>query len=256
MTEAATVAAVAVIAFGAATGSFVNVVVERTRAERSPWRGRSACPQCGRTLQWFELVPVVSWVLLGGRCRTCRTRLRYQYLAMELITAGLFLLVWLNFGWAWATLVGWAVTTIMLAQATYDAKWGLLPDAWAYVLAAIAALAAWLSGLSTVDILLGGFVGSGFFFIQWLASRGRWVGSGDILLGLGLGLLVGWRMFGLILLLGYMSGAMVAAGQILRRKLTLQSSMPFGPYLLAGGFITWLYGQEIIDWYFNHAIFR
>lgn len=256
MSETTIVATVAVAVVGAASGSFLNVVVERTRAERSFWRGRSACPHCGRQLRWFELVPVMSWVALGGRCRSCRRRLTIQYLVLELLAAALFLLVWLNFGWSWTTVVGWVVAGMMLALATYDAKWSLLPDEWSYILAGAGAVAAWLGGVAGLDILIGAIVGAGFFAAQWVGSRGRWVGSGDILLGLALGTLLGWRMFGLALLLGYLSGAFIAAIQILRRKLSLENSMPFGPYLLGGGFVAWLYGQEIVDWYFNHAIFR
>ncbi len=252
----ATATAVVIVALGAAVGSFLNVVVERTRAETSPWRGRSACPHCGRTLAWFELVPIMSWVALGGRCRTCRTRLAVQYLAMEILTAACFLLVWQVYGLSWVTLVGWGVVMAMIALATYDAKWSLLPDEWSLALAGLGIVVALATDRSILDILAGGVIGAGFFAAQWVGSRGRWVGSGDILLGFSLGLLLGWRMFGLALLLGYMSGAIIASIQILRKKLSLQQSMPFGPYLLGAGLIAWLYGSDIVQWYFNHAIFR
>lgn len=192
------VAGLATAALGAASGSFLNVLVERTRAETSPWRGRSKCPHCARTLQWFELVPVMSWLLLGGHCRTCRNRLTAQYLVMELLTAVVFLLVWVAFGWTWLTLVGWGAAAMMITLATYDAKWALLPDEWSYILAGLAAVVALLGGVLAIDIIFGGIIGAGFFALQWVGSRGKWVGSGDILLGLALGLLVGWRMFGLI----------------------------------------------------------
>lgn len=247
---------VAVIALGTAVGSFLNVLVERTRQETSPWRGRSACLHCGRSLSWFELVPIVSWVALGGRCRTCRTRIALQYLTMEVLTAIGFVLVWLAFGVSWETVFGWGVVMAMIALAVYDAKWALLPDEWSFWLAGVGAAAALVAGRSVIDIFVGGIIGAGFFGAQWMASRGRWVGSGDIFLGLALGILLGWRMFGLALLLGYMSGAVIASIQILRKKLTLRQSMPFGPYLLGGGLVAWLYGSDIIDWYFNHAIFR
>lgn len=250
------VAAGAVAALGAASGSFINVVVERTHALTSPWRGRSACPKCRRTLSWFELVPVLSWLALRGKCRTCRARISHQYPLMELLTAVTFFAVWLSFDWSWLTLVGWGIVGLMIALTVYDAKWSLLPDEWSYALAGLGLVAASLSSLSLIDSMIGGAVGAGFFGLQWLASRGRWVGSGDILLGLSLGALLGWRMVGLALLIGYMSGALVAAIQILRRRLTLEQSMPFGPYLLLGGFVAWLYGNSLVDWYFNHAIFR
>lgn len=255
-TESTIVAGLATAALGAASGSFLNVLVERTRAETSPWVGRSVCPKCGRTLSWFEIIPVLSWVALGGKCRTCRTRIAVQYIAMEIISAGVFLLIWLSFGWSWLTVLGWGIGAMMIALALYDGKWALLPDEWSYTLAILGAITAWYSGIPALDILLGAIIGAGFFGGQWLLSRGQWVGSGDILLGLALGVLLGWRMFGLALLLGYFSGAIVAALQILRHKLSLQNSMPFGPYLVAGGFTAWLFGQQIVDWYFYHAIFR
>ena len=107
-----------------------------------------------------------------------------------------------------------------------------------------------------IDLGYGLVAGAGFFGLQYFLSRGRWVGSGDILLGGALGLLLGWRMLGLSLMLAYFIGAIIASILLLAKLKKSQSAMAFGPYLVLGGFMAWLWGEQIINWYFNHALFR
>lgn len=241
---------------GAAVGSFLNVVILRTKQERAWWSGRSACPHCGTTLAWYELVPVLSFVALGGQCRHCHTALTKQYFLVEVLTAVAFVLIYWVYGLSALTVVGWACVSAMVVLAVYDARWALLPDSFSIVFGVLAIGVSWLAHRSWIDILIGGAAGAAFFTLQYLASKKQWVGSGDILLGADLGLLLGWRMLGLSLFMAYMVGAMVAAGLILARRAKGTSSMPFGPYLLGGGMAAWLWGERIVNWYFSHAIFK
>ncbi len=236
-------------ALGAAIGSFLNVVVERTRAEQSFLRGRSKCPHCGRSLHWFEMVPLLSFVALGGACRTCRTRLSVQYLLLESVTATVFMTIWLVFGWTWETPLGWVVAAFMMLIAVYDGKWALVPDEFSLPLIFLGGAWAFLHGLSWSEIVIGGAAGGAFFGLQHLLSRGRWVGTGDIFLGMGLGLLLGWQQLATALILAYLVGACVAAVGIFLRKTKVGMSIAFGPYLMGAGFAAWLFGPAIVMWY-------
>jgi prepilin signal peptidase PulO-like enzyme (type II secretory pathway) len=211
---------------------------------------------CGHALAWYDNIPLVSFSVLRGKCRHCAASLSWQYPIIEGVTALVFILIAVHSGITWMTVFAWGIGMMMISIAVYDARWSLLPDNFSYALAGFGAVYAILQGVAWPELLLGAAAGLGFFGAQFTLSRGRWVGSGDIFLGGALGVFLGWRMLGLALLLSYFIGALVAAILLLTKKQTSQSSIPFGPYLVLGGFFAWLYGQQIIDWYFNHAIFR
>ncbi len=241
---------------GAAVGSFLNVVILRTHQDRPWWRGRSACPKCGHDLRWYELIPVFSFVALGGECRYCHHTLTRQYFLVEVLTVIAFIITFAHEGGLLPTLLAWLTVSVMIALAVYDARWSLLPDSFSIVFGLAAALFSVLSHRPVLDILAGGIGGALFFGLQFVLSRRQWVGSGDILLGAGLGLLLGWRWLTLCLFLAYLSGAIVAATLIITRRVKNSGNLAFGPYLLSAGFVSWMWGDRIIDWYFNHAIFR
>lgn len=241
---------------GAAVGSFLNVLILRTRRQESALTGRSRCLRCGATLRWFELIPLLSFGWQRGRCRHCKTKLSWQYPLVEILTAAGFVLAVAVFGFRWTMLLDWLIVGALIAVAVYDWRWALLPDAFTLGLAVVGLVGAWSHGLAPTDILLGGLAGAGFFGLQFVLSRKRWVGSGDILLGAALGLLLGWRMLGLALLLAYFIGALAASVLVLMKRRRTSSSIAFGPYLTLGAFIAWLWGPRLIDWYFNHALFR
>ena len=236
-------------ALGAAVGSFLNVVVLRMRANQPFLHGHSRCPHCGRQLRWWELVPVGSFLALGGRCRTCRHRLSAQYLLLECLTAAVFMTIFLRYGWSFLTPFGWVVGSTMLLIATYDGKWSLIPDEFSYLFIGSSLIWVLIAQQSWLETLYGLFAGAIFFGLQYVLSRGKWIGSGDIFIGLGLGLLLGWRMFFTALVMAYLSGAIVAAIQIIRRRKSVGTTMPFAPYLMAGGFAAWLFGPAIVNWY-------
>lgn len=240
---------------GAAVGSFLNVVVLRSKQERDWIKTRSACPHCGATLAWWEMLPVVSFTIQRGRCRHCRKRLSLQYLIAEIVTGLGFLGVWFTFGFTpTELLVGWVVVAAMVLIGLYDGRWQLIPDPYTYLLAISGLAAAWLASIAWPDIIIGGLVGAAFFAIQFQLSQGRWVGSGDILLGAALGMLLGWKLLAVALMLAYFLGAVVAVWKLATRRATRTSAMAFGPYLVLGGYIAWLWGPTIIDWYFRYAV--
>ncbi len=245
-----------VFLFGIAVGSFLNVVILRTKHQQSFIAGRSHCPHCNAPLAWWEMIPVFSYLVQRGRCRHCQRRLSWQYLLVELLSGFGWVAVWQALGNSWAVVAALMTVSTMILIVVYDARWSVIPDGFTFSFGVAALLTAWLTGLSLTDIVFGALAGGAFFGAQFVLSGRRWVGSGDVLLGLALGILLGWRMLGLGLMLAYFAGALVAIVLLLTKRAGSQSSIAFGPYLMAGGFVAWLWGGQIIDWYFAHAIFR
>lgn len=196
------------------------------------------------------MVPVFSYVFLRGRCRYCSAKISWQYPAVELITALSFLLVALNSGadsWL-AVLFKLIFVSILIVVAVYDLKHYLILDKVvlpAAVLGVVYAIyqGTLLSGLAGVGIV------SGFFLLQYLVSRGRWIGLGDVKLGLFLGMILGWAGSIVMLMLGYWVGAAAAVALIATGKKKMASRVPFGLFLAGSAIITLIYGQAIADWY-------
>lgn len=253
-TDPAAVFAIAAL-LGLAIGSFLNVVIIRTHIATSPWRGRSKCLQCGHALAWYDNIPLVSFSWLRGRCRYCRTVLTWQYPLVEAGTALVFMVVAGQYGLTWWTIWGWMISALMIAIAVYDARWSLLPDSFSIALAIAGFGFALASGVPWLMLLIGGAAGAAFFGLQFLVSRGRWVGSGDILLGAALGLMLGWRMLAVSLQISYLVGALVASVLLLIRRQTTKGAMAFGPFLVLGAWIVWLWGSVLVDWFFSHVYF-
>lgn len=243
------------VVLGALVGSFLNVVILRTKSRKSFIGGRSRCPKCKRVLPWTELIPIMSYIFLRGRCRKCRKPISTQYPLVEGLTMVVFALLFVTYGIAWVLPVTFIGGSAMILLAVYDFRWQLLPDAFTIIFAIAAIVITIMIGHSWIDMLIGGAAGGIFFALQYILSRRRWVGSGDIFLGMAMGLLLGWKLLALALFFAYVIGAMVAAVMILTKRLRMTSSIAFGPYLLAATFIAWICGQQIISWYSVHALF-
>jgi leader peptidase (prepilin peptidase)/N-methyltransferase len=227
-------ASVILFVFGAVVGSFLNVFALRYNSGLS-LGGRSACAHCGRKLAWFELVPILSYLFLGGRCRHCRTKISLQYPLVELCTAVLFVMLP-------AALL--PTFCLYVAIVVYDARHKIIPDGLVYasiVFAVLTALA--VGGYALVDWLAGPVIFL-FFGALWLVSKGRAIGFGDAKLGLSIGLLLGaaqgfsavicafWigAAYGLLLLVIRRSDTTIRGGA----RVTLKSEVPFAPFLVLG----------------------
>lgn len=250
-----------VFILGAVIGSGINCLVERRIAGRSWWRGRSACPQCQRALTWYELLPVISFLALRGRCRTCGCKLNWQYLLSEVFLGGFFVLAWQRSGLDlsvfsgqnfWPLLIvlrDWVALSFLAAIFWYDYREKMIPDAWSFLGGALALSFNIFLGLSWYQILLGGAVISGFLGLQYIISKGRWIGLGDVKLGIFLGFLLGWPQVLAAIFLAYLLGGSLGGYLLLRKKVTPKTAIPLGPFLTLATAIVLLYGQSLIDWY-------
>lgn len=234
---------------GACVGSFLNVIVYRLPRRQPVLNSRSACPACGRKLRWRELVPLVSFILLSGRCRACGRRISWRYGAVEAGAALLFLAGGLlSPDWRWLALY-LVVVSFFLVLFVYDLYHYLVPDRISLpAIFAVLFLGA-AFGRPLLSLLLGAAAGAGWFLAQFLLSRGRWVGGGDIRLGLLMGALLGWPRVWLGLMLSYAAGSLIALVLIALGKKTLKSRLPFATILLPSALVAWLWGDGLWQWY-------
>jgi prepilin signal peptidase PulO-like enzyme (type II secretory pathway) len=220
---------------GLVFGSFGNVLICRLPKGESIC-GRSQCLHCKRYLSVFELVPVVSFLLLGGRCHTCYKEVSWRYPLVEIASGLLFvvsLITYPEYGFFYSIIL-WLLLVVALIDAAYQSIPDLLNIPF-FVLAVI--LAFLIDQFDFIALLLGG----GFFAVQWIVSRGRWVGSGDIILGAGIGALVGSisAMFH-VLLFAYVIGALVAVCLLTIKYKSRKDHIAFGPFLALGTYIVLL----------------
>lgn len=241
--------------FGLALGSFCNVVIYRLHAGDSPVRGRSYCPKCKHPLSTLDLFPVVSYLTLRGKCRYCRQPISPQYPLVELATGILCMAMVWRFGLSAEALVGIVLSVFFVIIFVYDLRYQLILDRVSLPAAGVALVGSWLTHARFSDLLLGGILGAGFFLLQYVLSRGRWIGGGDIRLGLVLGFALGWTNVVVCIVLAYMSGALVAIGLLLLRRRSWQSLLPFGTFLTFSGVITFLWGDAILNWYLHGGFF-
>ncbi len=236
--------------FGLAIGSFINVVVLRLHANRS-LSGRSECFSCHKQLKWHHNIPVLSFSILKGKCAWCQEKISWQYPLVELGTAVLLALGGLfgkssDVSWliAYALLVFFAVALFV-----YDYKWQLLPDILSYGGAGTMLVINIWRGLDWHNLVVGALVVSGFFLIQYLFSQGTWLGLGDVILGLFIGLSLGWPYVVIALMLAYWLGALTAIGLLLLKKRGWKSQIPFGTFLTLATVATFIWGEPILNWY-------
>lgn len=250
---------------GAIVGSFLNVVVLRLHAGKQFVSGRSACPHCKHELSPLELVPILSWLGLRGRCKHCRKPISAQYPLVEVLTAGLFGLSYYalqpHIVAEWVQLVAWLVVLAgFVVLAVYDLRWMILPDkVVAPLIMPILVLVGTsvyiasdlqpLIGSASAAILFGGF-----FYALAAVSKGAWMGGGDIKLVFVLGLLLGLKATTLGLLFAFWGAAIVAIILIVAGKKGRRDVLPFGPFLILGAIAAYLAGRGIIDWYMSISL--
>lgn len=234
---------------GLGIGSFINAAVLRLNAEQT-LMGRSQCPHCHHVLAWYTLIPLASYLALQGRCLYCRHPIAPHYLVVEAVTATLFVLAGLLFMEQPLQLALVAFTSaVCVAIFLSDYLFYTIPDAISLPALVVVVLGQWLIGTPWYQILLGIAIGAGVFALQYLLSRGRWVGSGDIRFGAMIGAAVAWPNTLLALFLAYVGGALVALPLLLRKQKKMNDAMPFGTFLAVACIITLYLGDQIVDWY-------
>lgn len=248
--------AIIVILFGLAIGSFLNVVIYRIDDLRSILKSRSHCMSCKKILKWYDLVPFISFIVLRAKCRYCGEKISWQYPIVEVSTALVFLLLFLMFGLSW-NLVFYAVLfSILEIVFVYDLNTENTPEFFVWFAVVLALLGGWYFGnISFLESIYGGLIGGGALAIMVYASREKWMGSGDIKVGLILGLILGYPIIILGLFLAFLAGSIVGLTYIKLAGKTIKDSLPFTPFLIFSLLVSLLYGKVVMGWYLGSFIY-
>ena len=247
-----------IILFCLILGSFLNVVILRFDELKTIIKVRSHCPKCKKNLAWYDLIPFFSYVVLAGRCRRCKKSISIQYPLVEAGTAIIFVLLYWQFGLTFQFGALAIISALLIIIFTYDILRLLVADILIYL-----GLFVWFVFLliqygliesdpsAIFNSLYGGIILGGFLSLLVLVSREKWMGKGDITLGVLLGTIVGFPNVILAGLLAFILGSIVGVLLILNKKKSLKDKVPFAPFLITATWITLFFSSQIINWYWN-----
>ncbi len=254
----------AVFVLGLIFGSFANVVVDRGEAGEG-LNGRSRCDRCKKKLCWYDNIPLLSYLLLKGKCRQCQKRISWQYPAVE----WLFGLGFVFIAWRTNFILGFldkaeiidttfylAIGFVLLTILVWDLKHMIIPDGLVVGGLVLAGIYFGYQYLISPDFLmsvntdltrnvLGGLLTSGFFYAMFRFSNGRWIGGGDVKLGALVGFLVGWDGVYFLLMVAYVLGSIPAIYLLITKKATVKTRIPFGPFLVISALLVSLFREDI-----------
>jgi leader peptidase (prepilin peptidase) / N-methyltransferase len=253
---------------GLAVGSFLNLVIFRIRKREGFVFPSSYCFHCGHKLSWKDLVPVLSFVFLRGKCRYCKNSISFQYPLVELVTGIGFLAIFkyltsnfliVDFHFYLYLFYLLFCFSSLVVVFVYDLKHFIIPDKIVFPLIGISFL--WnlylyfYSGIvGKEELLLNIFavlIPTFFFFFIWFFSKGKWLGFGDVKLVVFMGLFLGFPDIFTALFLASLIGAIIGIGLVALKKRKMDSEVPFGPFLVLGTLISFFFGENIVNWYLN-----
>lgn len=260
--------------FGLCIGSFLNAWLWRLHRDESIIGRRSYCPKCLKQIGNWDLIPVLSFFFLGGKCRWCRQKISWQYPLVELAVGFLYVISFkiADLKFDLTTVIGqaylflyWYCLIILIVVFVFDLKYYLILDRVVWPATALIFVINLILGRSSADLFSGAIIASGFFGLQYLLpSLGRkltgkkyrlfqteWIGLGDVTLGVLLGIMLGWQLTILTLFLAYLLGAGISIILLAFGKKKLDSQLPFGSFLAPAAIIALLWGDQILDWYWK-----
>jgi leader peptidase (prepilin peptidase)/N-methyltransferase len=236
-----------VVVYALLLGSFFNVVIYRLpRQESVVWPG-SHCTACGNSLKAWDLIPVLSYLWLGGRCRYCHDKISPRYPLVEILTAVTFLMVYLKWGISVEAGAGWIFTAILIITAFTDINEGIIPDIITYPSIIIGLCLSYYT-IGFKSSALGAIVFAGIFLITAILSRGG-MGGGDIKLAGVIGAFTGLEGAIMTLMISSLAGGLWAVLLLCRGKADRKTAIKFGPFLAASAWLVWLYGGKLLDLY-------
>ncbi len=244
------------IILGAMVGSFLNVCIYRLPREESIVSPGSRCPHCKTPIRFYDNIPIISFLLLGGKCRYCHHSISIQYPVIEGITALSSLFLFVHFGVSLSYIIYFAFVSALIVITAIDLYHQIIPDVislpgiGAGVLASLI-----LPNISFWDSLIGLISGGGILFLvatgyQWLFKR-EGMGGGDVKLLAMIGAFLGWKAVILTILLSSLIGSIVGVVLILIKGKDFKYAIPFGPFLSLGAALSLFFGEDLIRWYLH-----
>ena len=240
-----------VFIFGAVVGSFLNVCIFRLPAKTSIIKPLSQCPHCHHPIRFYDNIPIISFIVLRGKCRDCDGKISWRYPLVELITAVLSLLLFLQFGLTLRFLIFFIFTAVLIVITFIDLDHQIIPDVLTlpgipifFLLAIFVVKIPWLEAL--IGLLIGGGVLFAIAFVYELLTKREGMGGGDIKLLAMIGGFLGWKSLIFILLFSSFSGAIVGITAMIIKKQDMKYAVPFGPFLSAAAVAYLFWGDAFM----------
>lgn len=237
------------IIYGILIGSFLNVCIYRIPEKQSVVVVRSHCMSCGKQIKWYDLVPLVSFLILRGKCRYCKAKLSWQYPAVEVLNGILYGIIVLVNGFNITSILYCLATSALLALSIIDWRTYEIPPSFNIFIGILGIIRLILDLPHWYNYVIGFVSVSGFLLLIFLVTKGRGIGFGDVKLMAAAGLLLGWKLIILSLGLGCVLGSIIHITLMYVKD--KDRVLAFGPYLSLGIFISMLYGEQIIEWYLH-----
>lgn len=248
------IGAIIAILFGAILGSFLNVLIVRIHDATSLW-GRSRCVHCERTIRPRHLVPIFSWIWLQGKCADCHKSIHFQYPFVEIFAAALSFIAFIRHDFFFLSQLPLFLFELffclnLLFLAVFDWRWKLLPVEWMTGSIVIFGLASYTLGFhSFPSLILSALIAFVFLGAQVLLSKGKWLGSGDPILGALVGIVLGWSQMIIAFYFTYLIGAVLAIVLLALKKVSSKTRVAFGPLLATGALLALWFGSTIEAWW-------
>ena len=238
---------VIIFLFGIVIGSFLNVCIFRIPKGESIAKERSHCMSCGYQLAWYDLIPLFSWIFLGGKCRKCRAPISPQYPIIEAANGILYVLIFLICGFTMESVLYCLAVSALLALSVIDFRTFEIPFGFVVFIGALGVIRLVLDYTNWLTYLIGLFAVSVPLLIILLASKGRAIGGGDVKLMAACGLLLGWKLILPAFIMGCILGSVI---HIIRIRVSGEGHvLAMGPYLSAGVLLSMLFGNALVNWY-------
>jgi leader peptidase (prepilin peptidase) / N-methyltransferase len=241
------------IVLGLTVGSFLNVCIHRIPREQSLMFPPSRCPGCEHRLSWFENIPVLSYAVLGGRCRKCRSRISIRYPLVELATMALFIVHGEVFGWSALLVPRLLFACAMVVLFAIDLEHHLLPNVITLPGIAIGLISSAVLPPGLVDALIGAAIGGG---VLWLIGEAYYrysghegMGGGDVKMLAMIGAFLGWKLVLVTLILSSFAGSLIGVAVIALKRGGMKYALPYGTFLALGALVASLAGDAIVNWY-------
>lgn len=232
---------------GISIGSFLNVCIYRIPKKEDIVFERSHCMSCGNVLKWYELIPLFSFIVQGGKCRNCKTKLSAQYPLIELLNGLIYVWIFIVKGFCPESILFCICASVLIVISVIDWRTFEIPFGCNIVIGILGIVRVILDLAHWYNYVIGFFTVSGLFLIIYWITKGRGIGGGDIKLMAAAGLLLGWQNILLSLMIGSIAGSVIHLA--LMKIQGKDRVLAFGPYLAFGIFISMLYGNDIITWY-------
>lgn len=251
--------AIYALVLGAVIGSFLNVCIYRIPERLSIVHPASRCPKCGQAIRWYQNIPVISWLVLRGKCAGCKAPISIRYPLVEALTGLLFWQTFTTFGLHPATLVFWLFCAALVVITFIDLDHQIIPDVISLPGIPIGFLCSFLlPWISWSESLFGVLLGGGSLYLvaagYELMTKKEGMGGGDIKLLAMIGAFLGWKAIFPIILISSLVGSLIGITLMLVKKADSRLAIPFGPFLALGAVIYLFCGQALVHWYLQFLI--